>query len=131
MAGPAAHLTGWPLATQCRPAPASRDGPGAREFEREYREAGPRFDRERSEALESLSIAQIATPASRSPPMNFIQRFARNTTARVGIAGSLLTFFWRRKLWWMTPLVAVLLVLGILVIFGQSSAISAFIYTIF
>jgi presenilin-like A22 family membrane protease len=63
--------------------------------------------------------------------MNVIQRFARNTTARVGIAGSLLTFFWRRKLWWMTPLVAVLLVLGILVIFGQSSAISAFIYTIF
>lgn len=63
--------------------------------------------------------------------MNFVQRFARNTTARVGIAGGLLTFFWRRKLWWMTPLVAMLLVLGILVIFGQSSAISAFIYTIF
>jgi presenilin-like A22 family membrane protease len=63
--------------------------------------------------------------------VNFVQRFARNTTARVGIAGALLTFFWRRKLWWMTPLVAMLLVLGILVIFGQSSAISAFIYTIF
>jgi uncharacterized protein DUF5989 len=31
----------------------------------------------------------------------------------------------------MTPLVAMLLVLGVLVIFGQSSAISAFIYTIF
>ncbi len=52
-------------------------------------------------------------------------------SARVGIAGGLLTFFWRRKLWWMTPLVAVLLLLGVLVIFGQSSAISAFIYTIF
>ena len=43
----------------------------------------------------------------------------------------ILNFFWRRKLWWMTPLVAMLLILGILVIFGQSSAISAFIYTIF
>ena len=63
--------------------------------------------------------------------MNFVRRFARNTTARVGIASGLLTFFWRRKLWWMTPLVAMLLILGILVIFGQSSAISAFIYTIF
>ena len=64
-------------------------------------------------------------------PVNFVRRFARNTIARVGIAGGLLTFFWRRKLWWMTPLVAMLLILGILVIFGQSSAISAFIYTIF
>ena len=63
--------------------------------------------------------------------MNAILRFARNTSARVGIAGGLLTFFWRRKLWWMTPLVAVLLLLGVLIIFGQSSAISAFIYTIF
>jgi len=63
--------------------------------------------------------------------VNFILRFARNTSARVGIASGLLTFFWRRKLWWMTPLVAVLLLLGVLVIFGQSSAISAFIYTIF
>ena len=43
--------------------------------------------------------------------MNFVHRFARNTTARVGIAGGLLTFFWRRKLWWMTPLVAMLLIL--------------------
>ena len=63
--------------------------------------------------------------------MNAILRFARNTSARFGIAGDLLTFFWRRKLWWMTPLVAILLLLGVLVIFGQSSAISAFIYTIF
>ena len=63
--------------------------------------------------------------------MNAILRFARNTSARFGIAGGLLTFFWHRKLWWMTPLVAVLLLLGVLVIFGQSSAISAFIYTIF
>lgn len=49
--------------------------------------------------------------------MNFVQRFARNTTARVGIAGGLLTFFWRRKLWWMTPLVALLL--GFVDIFGM------------
>jgi uncharacterized protein DUF5989 len=63
--------------------------------------------------------------------VNPILRFLRNTSARLGIARGLLTFFWRRKLWWMTPLVAVLLLLGVLIIFGQSSAISAFIYTIF
>jgi hypothetical protein len=31
----------------------------------------------------------------------------------------------------MTPLILVILLFGILVIFGQSSAISAFIYTLF
>jgi uncharacterized protein DUF5989 len=60
-----------------------------------------------------------------------IVRFFRNTFSRVGIAGALVSYFWRRKTWWMVPLVVVLLVLGVLVIFGQSSAISAFIYTIF
>jgi hypothetical protein len=60
-----------------------------------------------------------------------IARFFRNLFARVGIAGALVSFFWRRKIWWMVPLVVILLLLSVLVIFGQSSAISAFIYTIF
>ena len=63
--------------------------------------------------------------------MKAVARLLRNTFARIGIAGNLLGFFWRRKAYWMVPLVAMLLVLGILVIFGQSSAISVFIYTIF
>lgn len=63
--------------------------------------------------------------------MKTITRFFRNTFARVGIAGGLVGFFWRRKTWWMVPLVVVLLALGVIIIFGQSSAISAFIYTIF
>jgi len=60
-----------------------------------------------------------------------IQRFFRNLGQRLGIAGQLLGFFWTRKIWWLTPLVLVLLMLGVLVIFGQSSAVSAFIYTLF
>jgi len=60
-----------------------------------------------------------------------ITRWFRNAFSRLGVAGALLGFFWKRKVYWMIPLVAVLLVLGVLVIFGQSSAISAFIYTIF
>ena len=63
--------------------------------------------------------------------MKAIRRFFRNFFARFAIAGGLLTFFWKRKIWWMVPLAAVLLLLGVLVIFGQSSAISAFIYTLF
>lgn len=63
--------------------------------------------------------------------MKAITRWFRNAFSRLGVAGALLGFFWKRKVYWMIPLVVVLLVLGVLVIFGQSSAISAFIYTIF
>ena len=63
--------------------------------------------------------------------MKAVRRFFRNSAARVGTATGLLAFVWRRKNWWMLPLVAMLLLVGVLVIFGQSSAISAFIYTLF
>ena len=45
--------------------------------------------------------------------------------------GELLAFLWERKLWWMIPMVAVLLLLGLVIIFAQSSAIAPFIYTLF
>jgi Family of unknown function (DUF5989) len=50
---------------------------------------------------------------------------------RVGIMGELLAFLWERKLWWLMPMVSVLLLLGILLVFAQSSAIAPFIYTLF
>ena len=45
--------------------------------------------------------------------------------------GELLVFLWERKLWWMMPMISVLLLLGILLIFAQSSAVAPFIYTLF
>lgn len=50
---------------------------------------------------------------------------------RISIMGELLSFLWERKLWWMMPMVFVLLILGILMVFAQSSAIAPFIYTLF
>ncbi len=50
---------------------------------------------------------------------------------RVGIMGELLAFMWEQKLWWLTPMVFVLLALGVLMVFAQSSAIAPFIYTLF
>ena len=50
---------------------------------------------------------------------------------RVGIMRELLGFLWAQKLWWLMPMVLVLLVLGILLVFAQSSAIAPFIYTLF
>lgn len=63
--------------------------------------------------------------------MKAVRRFFRNSAARFGTAAGLLAFVWRRKNWVMLPLVFMLLLVGVLVIFGQSSAISAFIYTLF
>ena len=50
---------------------------------------------------------------------------------RLGVAGELLAFLWERKLWWMIPMVIVLLAFGFLLILAQSSAIAPFIYTLF
>ena len=50
---------------------------------------------------------------------------------RVEIAGELMHFMWERKLWWLIPLVAVLLAVGLLLVFAQSSAIGPLIYTLF
>ena len=58
-------------------------------------------------------------------------RLARGLVARLGIAGELLGFFWQHKWWWLTPMLFVLLLLGAVILFAQSSAIAPFIYTIF
>jgi hypothetical protein len=50
---------------------------------------------------------------------------------RLGIMGDLLAFFWASKWWWLTPMIVMLLGLGGLVVFAQSSAIAPFIYTLF
>lgn len=52
-------------------------------------------------------------------------------TVRAGTAGELLAFLWRRKLWWLIPLVSFILLFGSLLILAQSSAIAPFIYTLF
>ena len=50
---------------------------------------------------------------------------------RLGIFGEFLVFLWERKLWWMIPMVTVLVVFGLLLVFAQSSALAPFIYTLF
>jgi hypothetical protein len=52
----------------------------------------------------------------------------RDLGARFGIAGELFAFLWSQKLWWMIPLVAVLLLIAALVALASASAIAPFIY---
>jgi hypothetical protein len=51
--------------------------------------------------------------------------------SKMGIFRELLVFLWRRKLWWMIPMIVVLILFGLLLIFTQSSAVAPFIYTLF
>jgi hypothetical protein len=50
---------------------------------------------------------------------------------RISTASELLQFFGQTKWWWLTPMLAVLLVLGVAIVFAQTSAIAPFIYTLF
>jgi hypothetical protein len=36
-----------------------------------------------------------------------------------------------RKVWWLTPIIAMLILVGILIVFGQSRAVSPFINALF
>jgi len=58
-------------------------------------------------------------------------RALRAAGRRVGVTHELLGFLWERKLWWLIPMVSLLLVLGLILVFAQSSAIAPFIYTLF
>ena len=57
--------------------------------------------------------------------------FIRSMLSNLSVAGELLAFLWQRKLWWLIPMVAVLLIFGLLLIFASASGIGPFIYTLF
>ena len=50
---------------------------------------------------------------------------------RFRIGANLLRFFWQQKLWWMVPLVGIVLLAGLLFLVGQQSVITPFIYVLF
>ena len=51
---------------------------------------------------------------------------------RAGIIKELFRFLWKRKMYWLFPMVALLIVFGLLLIFAASnSAVAPFIYTLF
>jgi hypothetical protein len=56
---------------------------------------------------------------------------ARNVAGGLDTIRELFQFLWARKLWWLVPFVAVLLVTAVLLIVGQVTGIAPFIYTLF
>lgn len=60
-----------------------------------------------------------------------MRNFFRSMASNLGVAGELLGFLWQRKLWWLIPMITVLLIFGLLLIFASASGIGPFIYTLF
>ena len=59
--------------------------------------------------------------------VNFFKVMITNS----GVVGEVLQFLWARKLWWLIPMVTVLLLMGLLLIFASASGVAPFIYTLF
>lgn len=55
----------------------------------------------------------------------------RRWFSRMGAAGRLCRYLWQARLWWMIPMVIVLLVFGGVILFSQGSTAAPFIYTLF
>ena len=60
-----------------------------------------------------------------------MKKFIRSMTSNVSVVGELMTFLWKRKLWWLIPMVTVLLLFGLLLIFAAASGVGPIIYTLF
>jgi hypothetical protein len=58
-------------------------------------------------------------------------KFFKGMVTNTGIVGEVMIFLWQRKLWWLIPMVMVLLLFGLLLIFANASGVAPFIYTLF
>lgn len=58
---------------------------------------------------------------------NFFKSLVTNT----GVIGEVLLFLWQRKLWWLIPMVAVLMFCGVILFVTANPAVAPFIYTLF
>ena len=58
-------------------------------------------------------------------------KIAEKISSNFSILTELFGFLWKRKMWWLIPIVTVLVLFGLLMIFTQATAIAPFIYTLF
>ena len=64
-------------------------------------------------------------------PSELLGNKAQNAvTGRASVMAELLSFLWQRKLYWLIPMVVVLLVFALIIIASGSSILAPFIYTI-
>lgn len=55
----------------------------------------------------------------------------RMSMAKSGLIGEFWRYLKARKKWWLLPIIIVMVMVGALLVFAQSSVLAPFIYTIF
>ncbi len=59
--------------------------------------------------------------------MNFFKGFF----SRSGEAKELIEFFWKERMWFLIPIIIIILLFGFVLMFAQATGIAPFIYTLF
>ncbi|KAA3646461.1 MAG: hypothetical protein DWQ07_09615 [Chloroflexi bacterium] len=59
-----------------------------------------------------------------------MKEFFKSMTSRLGVAGELMEFLWARKLWWLMPMIFILIVFGVFFVFAAASGLGPFVYTL-
>ena len=60
-----------------------------------------------------------------------MRKFIDLLKSRIETVLDFLGFLWEKKLWWLIPMIIVLLLFGGLILVSQSSVVAPFIYTLF
>lgn len=89
-------------------------------------ESGPASSSAQNSAAGSAAAAPKQTKGKSG-----VAKFFDGMVTNSGVAGEVIYFLWQRKLWWLIPMVTVLLLFGLLLIFATSSGVAPFIYTLF
>lgn len=61
----------------------------------------------------------------------FMKQWFKRLGANAGVLGDFLVFLWKRKMWWLIPMVLTLLICGLLLVFASSTGLGPFIYSLF
>ena len=55
----------------------------------------------------------------------------QDITSRMGILGELMGFLWKRKLYWLIPMLLTLVIIAVIIVLGSAGPGGIFIYTLF
>jgi hypothetical protein len=62
---------------------------------------------------------------------NVVSQKVGDFVSRMGIAGELLGFLWRAKMWWLIPMVIALLLFAVIIVVASAGPAGPMIYTLF
>jgi hypothetical protein len=55
----------------------------------------------------------------------------KSLVANAGVLSEIFIYLWKIKMWWLIPMVVLLLTIGLLLVFASATGIGPFIYTLF